>query len=126
LVDTEHVTNQLERDIHGITSNEQKWITQDFSIHLIKLEAWLETIGIQLLWNTIQQRVIHFGYPTMHVVSHVLESIDGMGTGDNFTTDISERLHIATVREAYLSSNEVNYIQLIPSYNDRCTSLDCI
>jgi hypothetical protein len=126
LVDTEHVTNQLERDIHGITSNEQKWNTQDFSIHLFKLEAWLETIGIQLLWKTIQQRVIHFDYPKMHVVSHVSESIDGMGTGGNFTTDISERLHNATVREANLSSNEVNYIQLMPSYNDRCTSLDCI
>jgi len=43
LADTEHVTNQLEREIHDITSNEQKQFKQEFSIRLIKFEAWWET-----------------------------------------------------------------------------------
>jgi len=47
-----------------------------------------------------------------------------MGSGDNFTTDISERLHIGNVKEAYRSTNQVNYIQQMLQHNDRCTSLD--
>jgi hypothetical protein len=47
-----------------------------------------------------------------------------MGSGDNFTTDISERLHIASVKEAYRSTNKVNYIRQMLKHNDRCTGLD--
>jgi len=96
----------------------------EFSIRLIKFEAWWETIGIQALRKSIEQRVIHFGYPKMHLVSHISESIRLMGSGDNFTTDISERLHIATVKEAYRSTNKVNYIRQMLKHNARCTSLD--
>jgi len=99
--DTERVTSQLEREIYGITSNEQKQFRKDFSIRLIKFEAWWETIGIQALRKSIEQHVIHFGYPKMHLVSHISESIRRMGSCDNSTTDISERLHIANVKEAY-------------------------
>jgi len=49
LSDTERVTIQLERDIHGITSNEQKRFKKEFSIRIIKFEAWWETIRIQAL-----------------------------------------------------------------------------
>ena len=111
LADTERVTNQLEREIYGITSNEQKRFKKEFSIRMIEFEAWWETLGIQALRKTIEQRVIHFGYPKMHLVSHISESIRRMGSGDNFTTDISQRLHITNVKEAYRSSNKVNYIQ---------------
>jgi len=89
LADTERVTNQLEREIYGITSNEQKRLKKEFSIRIIEFEAWWEPIGIQALWRTIEQRVIHFGYPKMHIVSHISVSIRWMGSGDNFTTDIS-------------------------------------
>jgi hypothetical protein len=75
LADTEHVTNQLEREICDITSNEQKQFQTEFSIHLIEFEAWWETVGIQALQKMIEQRVIHFGYPKMHLVSHISGSI---------------------------------------------------
>jgi hypothetical protein len=75
LADTEHVTTQLEREIYGITSNEQKRFRKEFSICLIEFEAWWETIGIQALRKTIEQCVIHFRYPKMHLVSHISESI---------------------------------------------------
>jgi len=123
LAATEHVTNQHEREIYGITSNEQKRFQTEFSIRMIKFEAWWETIGIQALRKTIEQRVVHFGYPKMHLVSHMSESFRRMGSGDNFTTDISERLHIANVKEAYRSSNKVNNIQQMLKHNDRCTGL---
>jgi len=96
----------------------------EFSICLIEFESWLETIGIQALRETIEQRVIHFGYHKMHPVSHISESIRQMGSGDNFTTDISERLHIAIVTEAYQSSNEVTYIRQTVMHNHQCTGLD--
>jgi hypothetical protein len=54
LADTERVTNQPEREIHGITSNEQKRFKTAFSIRLIMFEAWWETIGIQALRKSIE------------------------------------------------------------------------
>jgi len=124
LDDAKRVTNQLETEIYDITSNEQMRFKKEFSHRLIEFEAWCETIRIQALRKTIEQRVIHFGYPNMHLVSHISESIRRMGSGDNFTTDISERLHIANLKEAYQSSNKVNYIQQMLRHNDRCTGLD--
>jgi hypothetical protein len=47
-----------------------------------------------------------------------------MGSGDNFKTNISKRLHIGNVKEAYQSTNKVNYSQQMLKHNDQCTSLD--
>jgi len=118
LADSEHVTIQLEREIYGITSNEQTRFKTEFSIRLIGFEAWWETIGIQAVRKNIEQLVIHFGYPKMHLVSHSSESIRRMGSSDNFTTDISERLHIANVKDAYRTSNKVDYIRQMLKHND--------
>jgi len=60
----------------------------------------------------------------MHLVSHISESIQRMGSGDNFTTDISERLHFSNVKEAYRSTNKMNYIRQMLKHNDRSTALD--
>jgi len=110
MADTVRIVSQLEREIYGITLNEQMWFKKEFSIHFIKFEAWWQAISVQELWKPIEQHVIHFGYAMMHLVSHISESIRRMGSGDNFTTDISERLHIGNVKEAYRSTNKVNYI----------------
>ena len=75
LADSERVTIQLETEFYGITSNEQKRFKNVFSICMIQFEAWRESIDIQALQKTIEQRVIHFGYRTIHLVSHILESI---------------------------------------------------
>jgi len=124
LADTERVTIQLEREIYGITSNVQRGFKKESSIRMIEFQVWWETIGIQELRTTIEQRIIHFGCPKMHLLSDISESIRRMGSGDNFTADISEWLHIANVKEAYRSSNKVNYIRQMLKLNDRCTSLD--
>jgi hypothetical protein len=101
LADKEHASLQREREIYGITWNEQKWLMMEFSIRLIKFQAWCGTIGIQALRKTIEQHVIPFSNPKMHLVSHIFNSIRQMGSGDRFSTDISERLHIANVKDAY-------------------------
>ena len=75
LADTECVTNQLDREIFAITSNEQKRFKREFSSRLILCEACWETIRIEALWKTIKQRMVHYGYPKMHLVIHISKSI---------------------------------------------------
>jgi len=124
IADTHNVVNQLEWEIHCVPPKDQMWFMNAFSTCLVQFEAWWPTIRVQELRKTIEQRVIHFGYPKMHLWSHISEWIRQMGSGDNITTDISEWLHISNVKEAYWSSNEVNYIQQMLKHNDRCTGLD--
>jgi hypothetical protein len=81
--------NQLERETYGITSKDQMRFTKEFYICLVKFEVWWHAISVQVLGKTIKQHIIHFGYPKMHLVSHISESIQQMGSGNNFTTDIS-------------------------------------
>ena len=47
-----------------------------------------------------------------------------MGTTDNFTTDISELLHISNVKAAYRATNWVNFMHQVLAHNDRHTALD--
>jgi len=121
---TDRIVNQREREIYGITSKDQIHFTKEFFICWVEFEPWGHAIGVQKLGKTIEQRVIHIGYPMMHFVSHMSESIRRMGFSDNFTIDIPERLHIGNVKEAYRSSNTVNSIQQMLKHNDRCTSLN--
>jgi hypothetical protein len=92
--------NQLESVIYGITSKDQMRFTTEFFIRLVEIEAWWQAIDVQKLRKTIEQRVIHFRYPKMHLVRQISESIWQMGSGDNFTINISEWLLIGNVKEA--------------------------
>ena len=58
------------------------------------------------------------------IVRHISELIGKMCSGDNFTNDINEGLRIANVKEAYRSSNKVNYIRQMLKHDDRCSGLD--
>jgi len=100
IADADRVVNQLESEIYGITSKDQMQPTKEFSTCLVEFEAWWQAIGVQELRKTIEHRVIHFGYRIMHLVSHISESIRRMGSSDNFTTNISEWLHISNMKEA--------------------------
>jgi hypothetical protein len=124
IADTDRIVHQPKREIYSITSNEQICFKRQLSIRLIEFEASWKAIGIQELQKMIKQRGIHFGYPKMHLVSHISESIGQMGSGDNFTSDLSEQLHIANVKEAYRSTNKVIYIVLMLKHNGRCTGHD--
>jgi len=124
IADTDHIVNQLKREIYAITSNGQMRFMKESPIGLVEFEAWWQVIGVLKLRITIEHCVILFGYPKIHLVSHISESIWRMNFGDNFTTDVSEWLHISNVKEAYRSTNKVNHIQQMLKYNDRCTGLD--
>jgi len=71
IADTDRVVNQLEREIYGITLKDQMQFTKEFSIPLVKFEAWWQAISVQELRKNIEQCVIHFGYPKMHLVHHI-------------------------------------------------------
>ena len=124
LPDTEHVTIQLEREIDGITWNGRKRFKKDFSIRMIGFQGYWETIGIQAFRITVEQRVILLQYPKIHLVSHISETIRWMGSGDNFTTYNSQRLHITNLKEAYWACNKFNYIRQMLKNDDWCTGLD--
>jgi len=126
LADKKRVTIQLECEIYCITLYEQKRLKKECSILLIELIAPWETFGILALQKTIAHRVIHFGYIKMLLVSHISQSIHQMGSGDNFTTDISERLNITHVKEAFRPSNKVNYIRPMLKHIEQCPGLDYI
>jgi hypothetical protein len=79
---------------------------------------------MQELQKTITQCIIYFGYSKVHLVCHMSDSIWWMDSGDTVTTDVSEWIHISKVKEAYWSSNIVNYIRQMPNNNGLCTTLD--
>ena len=71
IADTDRIVNPLEREIHGSASNDQMWFTKKFSVHLVEFEAWWQALSVLKLRKPIEQRVINFGYPKMHLVSHI-------------------------------------------------------
>ena len=75
ITDTDRVANRLKREIYGIASNEQMRFMKELSICMIEFEAWWKAIGGQEIRKTIEQHVLHFGYPKMHLVSHISETI---------------------------------------------------
>ena len=46
-----------------------------------------------------------------------------MGSPDNFSTDISEHLHIKNIKHAYRKCNRVEYVKQMLFYNDRVLGL---
>jgi len=71
--------------------NKEEWSRQQMEAEKDKLET----------------AIYHFQFPKMHMLSHATNSIPWTGSLDNFSTEISELLHIENVKEAYRTSNRV-------------------
>jgi hypothetical protein len=54
IADTDRIVSQLEREIYGITSNEQMWFKKEFPIRMIEFEDWWQAIGVPELRKTIE------------------------------------------------------------------------
>lgn len=126
IVEKDCITDYLQGAIDDNSENAHRQVKNKLSILLMQLEAWWDAFCVQELQNTIEQWVIHFGYPKMPLVSNIAESIGRMGLGDNFTTDISEHLHIGNVKENYSGSDKVTFIEQMIKHNDKCSGLDYI
>src|SRR5207302_11165890 len=71
----------------------------------------------------LESAIYHFQFPKMHMLSYVSSSIHRMGSPDNFSTHISELLHIENVKEVYRASNRVQYVEQMLWYNHRHTGI---
>ena len=60
-------------------------------------------------FEKVRAEVYHFQFPKIHLLSHISERIRRIGSPDNFSTDVSELLHVEIVKEAYCSMNRVNF-----------------
>jgi len=83
---------------------------------------WTEA-RIDKEYEKLRTEIYNFQFPKMHLLSHITESIRQMGSPDNFSTDVSELLHIEMVKEAYRSMNRVSFKEQMLWYNDRYTGL---
>ena len=124
ITDMDRIVNQLHRAIYGIPSKDQMRHTKGFSLCVVVIKDWCQAIGNLELWKTIEQHVIKFRYSTMHHLRQISESIGRIGSGENFTTDRTELLHIDQVKEPYRSTNQVNYIQQMLKHNHWCTRVE--
>jgi len=71
IADMDRIVNQLGRDIYCITSKDQMQFMKEFSFSLVEFEAWCQALSVQELQKTIEQGVIHFGYPKLHLGSYI-------------------------------------------------------
>jgi len=85
-------------------------------------EGWSRA-RMQAVKEKLWTAIYHFHFPKMHMLGYVSNTIRQMGSPDNFSTDISELLHIENVKEAYCASNRVQYEKQILWDNDRDTGI---
>ena len=58
-----------------------------------------------------------FNFPKIHLLSHISDHVRQHESSDNWTTDVSEALHM-NFKDAYRASNRVNYNKQIVQYMD--------
>jgi len=58
-----------------------------------------------------------FNFPKMHLWSHLTDHIRQHGASDNWTTDVSEGLHVSP-KNAYRATNRVNFVSQLLAYLD--------
>jgi len=75
IADNDRITIPHNRELYGITSNQPMRFRTEFSIHLINLRASWQSISIQELCKSIEQRGIHFRFSNIDSLSHLAESI---------------------------------------------------
>jgi hypothetical protein len=75
IANAKHDVTQLASVIDGISLNKQMLFLGQFSSDLIEFTAWWQAVDLHELKITIEQDIIRFRYPMMHLVSHISESI---------------------------------------------------
>ena len=63
----------------------------------VKDRGWAQS-RIDREYERLRVEVYHFQFPKMHLLSHISKSIRLMGSPDNFSTDVSELLHVEMVK----------------------------
>jgi hypothetical protein len=118
-----YVSKSAFRDQRATDARKKKFNTLwDRKLKEADDRGWTQA-RIDREYEGLRTEVFHFQFPKMHLLSHISESIRRMGSPDNFSTDVSELLHVEMVKEAYRSTNRVNFEEQMLWYNDRYTGL---
>lgn len=78
---------------------------------------------IEQAYRALQLKVNNLASIEMLLPTHIPHYVRYLGSPDNFSTDISELLHIENVKEAYQTTNKVNYEKQIMCWNERRLNL---
>ena len=120
----EQTSHRVEVEVFGVGIAEQAAFKEELNVQRRQFEQDWEFRKGPALQKRLESEYFHFGKPKMHLLSHYQEFISRMGAPDNFSTDISELLHISNGKAAYRASNRVNFLLQILAHNDRHTALD--
>jgi hypothetical protein len=121
--DLDEFSRRLELEVYGVDNACQRRFQQAMTVQRLKYDEEWEARKGPSLRKQLETEHFHFGLPKMHLLSHYREFIVQMGSPDNYTTDISERLHITNVKNPYRGSNRVDFLRQILLHNDRHTSI---
>ena len=120
----EQIYHRVEVEVFGFDTAAQAAFRQAMGEKRRQYDQDWEVRKGPALRKRLESECFHFGKPKMHLLSHYREFIIRMGAFDNFSTDISELLHISNVKDAYRASNRVNFMRQVLAHNDRHTALD--
>ena len=120
----EHIYHCVEVEVFGVDSAAQVAFRQAMCEKRRQYDQDWEVRKGPALRKRLESECFHFGKPKMHLLSHYREFIIRMGASDNFSTDISELLHISNIKDAYRASNRVNCMRQVLANNDGHTALD--
>lgn len=120
----EQIYHRVEVEVFGVDAPAQAAFRQAMGEKRRQYDQVWESTKGPALQKRLESEYFHFGKPKMHLLSHYREFISRMGAPDNFSTDISELLHISNVKEAYRASNRVSFMRQVLAHNDRHTALD--
>lgn len=65
----------------------------------------------------------HFNFPKLHSLQHYDEWIMALGSGDGYSTELPERLHIDYAKKAYRASNRKEYVEQMTRWLTRQESI---
>jgi hypothetical protein len=120
----QEVARCLEIEVYGASHAAQAAFRHAMTEKRLKYDQEWDSRKGPNLRKQLTLQFYHFGKPKMHLLCHYREFITRMGAPDNFSTEISELLHISNVKEAYRASNGVNFMLQLLQHNDRYTAMD--
>ena len=97
----EQIYHRVEAEVFGVESAAQVAFRQAMYEKRRQYDQGWEVRKGPALRKRLASECFHFGKPKMHLLSYYQEFIIRIGASDNFSTYISELLHISNEQDAY-------------------------
>ena len=121
----EQIYHRVEVEVFGVDSAVQAAFRQAMCEKRRQYDQDWEVRKGPALRKRLESECFHFGKPKMRLLSHYREFNIRMGASDNFSTDISELLHISNVKDSYRACNRVNFMRQVLAHNDKIGRASC-